>query len=334
VRQWGDHAEQQGPAWEAVIPPGSAEAAPDQGLLRRLRRDPSFVVGGATVAMLVLVAILAPLLAPHDPNLGYRAPVGIRPDGDPVGPNAQFLLGTDRLGRDELSRLIFGARTSLTVGLLANVLASLLGLVVGAIAGFVGDPPVRIGRRVAFRLPIETLLMRTTDVLLALPALLIAIALAAVVGPSLGVVVIVIAAILWTTTARIVYGRVLDIKRREFIEAAVAIGTPSYRILVRHVLPHVAPLVVVYATLGIASTVLFEATLSYLGVGVPPPDPSWGSMIAESTTFYATQPRLVLLPGLAIMLTILAFNLLGDALRDALDPHLAHAADRTRRGRR
>lgn len=163
--------------------------------------------------------------------------------------------------------------------------------------------------------------MRITDVLLALPALLLAIALAAVVGPSMVLVTTVIAALLWTTTARIVYGRVLDLKRREFVDAAEAIGVHGWRILWRHVMPHVVPVVVVYATLGIATTVLFETTLSYLGAGVPPPTPSWGSMLAEHVSYYASQPRLVLLPGLAIMVTILAFNLLGDALRDALDPH-------------
>ena len=214
-----------------------------------------------------------------------------------------------------MSRLIYGARTSLTVGLAANLMATGFGTLVGAVAGFVGDPPVRIGRRLRFRLPVETLLMRSTDILLALPALLLAIALAAVVGQSLGVVITVIAALLWTTTARIVYGRVLDLKRREFIEPAIALGASSPRILIRHVLPHVAPLVVVYATLGIAATVLFEATLSYLGAGVPRPTPSWGSMISEGTPYYQTDPLLVLVPGLAIMLTILAFNLLGDALR-------------------
>ena len=279
------------------------------------------------VLAIVLAAIFAPLIAPYDPILQHRGvDQALAPPGGP------FLLGTDQLGRDVLSRLIYGARTSLTVGLAANLLATGFGTLVGAVAGFVGDPRVRIGRRLRFRLPVETLLMRFTDVLLALPALLLAIALAAVVGQSLGVVVTVIAALLWTTTARIVYGRVLDLKRREFIEAAIALGASPPRILVRHVLPHVAPLVVVYATLGIAATVLFEATLSYLGAGVPPPTPSWGSMISEGTPYYQVDPLLVLVPGMAIMLTILAFNLLGDALRDAMDPHAARSPRRAHSG--
>jgi peptide/nickel transport system permease protein len=239
------------------------------------------------------------------------------------------MLGTDRLGRDELSRLIFAARTSLTVGLVANLIATLLGTFVGAVAAYAGRPTVHlpIGRRsLRMRLPVETALMRLTDITLALPALLLAIALAAVVGQSLWLVAGVIGAILWTATARIVYGRVLDVKRYEFVAAAEATGVGPARILWRHLLPHVAPLVVVYATLGISATILFEATLSFLGAGVPPPTPSWGSMIADHVSFYASQPRLVILPGLAISLAVLGFNLLGDALRDALDPrHLGRA---------
>ncbi len=277
--------------------------------------------------VIVLAAVFAPLIAPHDPILQYRgAGLLLAP------PDGRFPLGTDNLGRDVLSRLIFGARTSLTVGLAANLIATGVGTIVGALAGFVGDPELRIVGRIHVRLPIETVLMRTTDIVLALPALLLAIALAAVVGQSLGVVITVIAALLWTTTARIVYGRVLDIKRRDFIEAATALGASSSRILVRHVLPHVAPVVVVYATLGIASTVLFEATLSYLGAGVPKPTPSWGSMISEGTPYYQTDPLLVFVPGLAILLTILAFNLVGDALRDAMDPHTNRSADRASPG--
>jgi peptide/nickel transport system permease protein len=328
LRRWGE----QDPGEPSRSGFGSSDesgatAIPQVSVWRRLRHDPSFLIGGSIVLAIVLAAVFAPLIAPHDPTFQYRGT-----EGGLRGPGGRFPLGTDILGRDVLSRLIYGARTSLTVGLAANLLASAFGTLVGALAGFIGDPPVRIGRRVRFRLPIETVLMRSTDILLALPALLIAIALAAVVGPSLGVVVTVIAALLWTTTARIVYGRVLDLKRREFIEAATAVGASSGRILLRHVLPHVAPLVIVYATLGIAATVLFEATLSYLGVGVPPPTPSWGTMIADGTTFYASDPRLVLVPGLAIMLTILAFNLLGDALRDALDPHATHSVDRAHPG--
>jgi peptide/nickel transport system permease protein len=305
----------------------TGEGSGRSGIWLALRSDPSFWIGGSIVLALVALAVFAPLIAPHDPDLQFRVrDGGLTSAFDPVGPTGQFPLGTDRLGRDYLSRLLFGARTSLTVGLVANGLATVIGLVVGSLAGFAGNPQVRLrlGRyAIRVRLPIETALMRATDAVLAMPALLLAIALAAVIGPSLALVTIVIAGLLWTTTARIVYGRVLDVKRRDFIQAAEAIGVSPGRILIRHVLPHVLPVVVVYGTLGIAATVLFEASLSYLGVGVPPPTPSWGTMIAEHISYYATQPRLVILPGLAIMLAILAFNLLGDALRDALDPNLS-----------
>ena len=169
-------------------------------------------------------------------------------------------------------------------------------------------------------MPIETILMRITDAVLAFPALLVAIALVAIIGPSLGFVIVVIAAVLWTATARIMYSVALVVLSSDFVLAATAIGVSGVRMVVRHVLPHLLPLIIVYATLGIATTVLFEATLSFLGVGVPPPAASWGGMIIEHVGYYRTDPRVVALPGLAIMATILAFNLLGDALADALDP--------------
>ena len=281
----------------------------------------SFWIGLIAVLLIIGAAILAPLLAPHDPNLQFRGE-GLTKTGDPLGPTAKFPLGTDKLGRDELSRLLYGARTSLTVGIVANALAVIVGIIVGSTAGYFRDRPLRVslpGGR-GYRLPVETILMRTTDAFLAFPALLVAIALVAIVGPSLGLVIVVIAAILWTTTARIIYSTSLVILASDFVLAATAIGVSDRRMIVRHLLPHLVPLVIVYATLGIATTVLFEATLSFLGVGVPPPSPSWGSMIIEHVGYYRTDPRVVALPGFAIMATILAFNLLGDALADALDP--------------
>ena len=272
----------------------------------------------------MLGAAGAPVLAPHDPAYGYRD-VGLTLTGDPVGPGREFILGTDRLGRDYLSRLLHGARSSLLAGMGANFVATLIGLVIGSVAAFAGSMylKVPVGRRsFSVTIPVESLLMRLTDVTLAFPALLLAIALVAIIGPSLLLVVAVVALFLWPTTARIVYGRVLVLKEREFVEAANALGVPGYRILARHILPHVWSVVLVYAALGISAAILFEANLSFLGVGVPPPAPSWGTMIGDHISYYATDPRLIVLPGLAIMATILAFNLLGDALRDALDPHV------------
>jgi peptide/nickel transport system permease protein len=196
---------------------------------------------------------------------------------------------------------------------------------VGAIAAFGGRRILRFGRRrgpaITIALPIEAILMRLTDAILSFPVLLLSIALVAIVGPSLPLVVGVIAGVLWTGVARIVHGRMLVLRESEFVTAARAVGVPTHRIVTHHVLPHLSSIIVVYATLGIASTVLFEATLSFLGVGIPLPAATWGQMISQHLGYYDSDPRLVVLPGLAIMVTILAFNLLGDALADALDPH-------------
>lgn len=289
---------------------------------RSLVHNPAFWLGTVTVVLLILLAIFAPLVARHDPDFADTVN-GLSATGDPLGPTATYPLGTDRLGRDYLSRLLFGARTSLIVGIGANALASLIGVMIGATAAYTGNRSGRIrlgGRTFSFALPFESLLMRMTDVVLSFPALLLAIALVAVVGASLLLVTVVIASVMWTSMARIVYGRVLVVKESDWVEAAVALGAPGRRVFFRHILPHLLSTIIVYATLGIASAVLFEATLSYLGVGVPPPAASWGGMISEHVGYYATDPRLVLLPGAAIMLTILGFSLLGDALRDAFDP--------------
>lgn len=290
---------------------------------RALRRDASFWGGAIVIVLLLVLAAGANVIAPYDPNFAIRGS-GLTPAGDPVGPSAEFWLGTDRLGRDYWSRLLHGARTSLTVGIGANLVATIVGTIVGSVAAFAGSPIIRLGtarRSKTFTFPIEAILMRITDVVLSLPVLLLAIALVAIIGPSLLLVVIVIGGLLWTTTARIVYSRMRVLRELEFVVAARSVGVSSYRILWRHVMPNVFSLIVVYATLGIAAAVLFEASLSFLGVGVPPPAASWGVMISEHAGYYRTDPRLLVLPGAAIMLTVLSFNLLGDALRDALDPH-------------
>ena len=291
---------------------------------RHLRANPAFWVGAGIVGLVIVMALFAPVIAPYDPLLQFRHG-GLTPAGDPVGPTPRFPLGTDKLGRDELSRLLYGARTSLLVGIGGTVSATVIGLAVGSIAAFAGDVRGRIrlpqGRSIAIPLPIQSLLMRLTDAVLSFPILLLAIALVAVVGASLGLVVALVAAFLWTSVARIVYARVVVLRELEFVSAARALGASPFRVLARHILPHLASIVIVYATLTVASAILFEATLSFLGVGVPPPSPSWGSMIYDHITYYSSDPRVVALPGIAIMLTILAFNVLGDALADALDPH-------------
>jgi peptide/nickel transport system permease protein len=272
---------------------------------RRRRWHPTTLFGLAVVAVCVSAALLAPQLAPYPPDEQFFD--GLSLEGAPLPPNARFWLGTDLLGRDLLSRLIHGARTSLLIGVVANGAAVLLGTFLGLVAGFV-------------RGWLGAAIMRLTDLMMAFPALLLAIALAAIFRPSLWIVAMVIALVNWVQIARVVYTETSSLAEREFIEASRAIGASPWRILLTHVLPHLVPTMLVWGTLGIATTVLLEATLSFLGVGVRPPTPSWGNIIYENQTWFATAPWLVFIPGAAILLLALAFNLLGDALRDALDP--------------
>jgi peptide/nickel transport system permease protein len=286
--------------------------------LRALRRDPTFWVGAVLVAMVVLAAVLAPVIAPHDPLHEYRELMPT--DGTALGPSTRFLLGTDHAGRDELSRVIFGARTSLVVALSATILASGLGVLVGVVAGYGACLRIPLPRGRAAEVPLEDPLMRLTDVALAFPILLLAIALTASVGPSPALVVVLITIALWTGTARLVYGRALVLRNAEFVEAAHALGCTGTHIIRRHLLPHLLPMVMVVAAMGIGTAILLEATLSYLGVGIAPPTPTWGRMIAESIGYYQNEPRLLLVPGAAIVLTVAGFSLLGDALGHALEP--------------
>jgi peptide/nickel transport system permease protein len=234
---------------------------------------------------------------------------GLTMEGAPLPPNEKFLLGTDLLGRDLLSRLIYGAQTSLIIGVVANGIAIFIGTLVGVCAGFI-------------RGWTGAVLMRLTDLMMAFPALLLAIALAAILQPSIWIVALVIAMVNWVQVARVIYSETIAIASREFIAVERTLGASSLRILFSHLLPHLLPTILVWATLGISTTVLLEATLSFLGVGVQPPTPSWGNIIFESQTYFTSAVWLVLFPGLAIVLLALSFNLVGDALRDELDPSL------------
>lgn len=272
---------------------------------KRLLKRKVVLFSLAVITIIVSSAIFAPLFAPYDPNFQFEQ--GLTLQGSPIAPNSEFLLGTDLLGRDLLSRLMYGARTSLFIGLLANGFAVLLGTFIGIVAGFVRG---RTG----------SVIMRFTDLMMAFPALLLAITLAAIFSPSLFIVALVIAMVNWVQIARVIYTQTISISEKEFIEASRSLGATNARILRRHVLPHLAPFVMVWATLGISTTVLLEATLSFLGIGVRPPTPSWGNIIFENQTYFSTAPWLVFIPGFAIILLALAFNFLGDALRDELDP--------------
>lgn len=264
-------------------------------------------VAAVLVLLLVIAAICAPWLAPHPPEETFFD--GLTIEGAPLPPSLKYWFGTDLLGRDLFSRVIFGAQTSLVIGLVANGIALAVGTLVGVFAGFL-------------RGWAGSALMRFTDLMMCFPALLLAIVLSALFTPSLWIVAMVIAMVNWVQIARVVYTQTVSLAERGFVEAARSLGATPLRILFGHIVPHLVPTIVVYGTLGIATTVLLEATLSFLGIGVQPPTPSWGNIIFENQSYFTTAPWLVFIPGAAIVLMAVCFNVLGYALRVALDPTL------------
>ncbi len=280
-------------------------AASNNSFWAILRRMPRTWVGGALVVVVVFSAIFAPQLSPTDPLKQFRE--GLTATGVPLGPNEQFPMGTDHLGRDMMSRLLYGAQVSLTVSFVANTVAAIFGTLVGLLAGYYSGK-------------IDWLLMRITDVLLAFPAILLALGLGSVLRPSVPTVLIILTLINWPALARLVRSQVLSVRERAFIESARCIGASDWYIMMRQILPQIAAITVVWGTLNFANTVLIESSLSFLGVGVPLPLPSWGNMIAEGQSRYRIAPWMILAPTAAILITTLGFNLLGDAVRDALDP--------------
>jgi peptide/nickel transport system permease protein len=259
----------------------------------RSRLNAMEMAGALMVITVVMTAVFAPVIAPHDPTRAVAQTFG-----DPGFPSRAFPLGTDQLGRDVLSRIIFGARISLTVGVAAMVVTMTIGVAIGLIAGFFGGA-------------MDFALMRFTDVMLTLPALLLAMAFVAVLRPSLWSILLVIGLVSWTSIARVVRAEALSLTQRDFVMAARALGASSLRLIGRHVLPNVMPIVVVMAVLGTSGTLLLDAGLSFLGLGVPPPTPSWGRMVEEATTYFRTAPWLAIFPGLAILYAVMGFNLLG-----------------------
>ncbi len=249
--------------------------------------------GAIMIALLAVIAIAAPLLAPYDPTRAVAASFG-----DPQGPSHAFLLGSDELGRDVLSRIIWGARISLTIGIAAMLVTLTIGVTIGLLAGFFGGA-------------IDFCLMRVTDMMLAFPTLLLAMAFVTVLRPSLFTILLVIGLVSWTSIARVVRAETLSLAQRDYVTAALALGAPSSRLITRHILPNVLPIIVVMAVLGTSGTLLLDAGLSFLGIGVPPPTPSWGRMIEEARLYFRTAPWLAMFPGLAILYAVLGFNLLG-----------------------
>ncbi|MBK8033173.1 MAG: ABC transporter permease [Chloroflexi bacterium] len=278
---------------------------PKRGFWTRLRRLPRAWIGIALVLVVIAAAIFAPLVTGIDPLTQFRD--GLSATGTPLPPDARFLLGTDHLGRDMFSRMLYGARISLLISLTVNISAAIIGTAVGLVAGYYAGI-------------LDNLLMRVTDILLAFPAILLALGFGAVLRPSIPTVIIILVFITWAPLARLVRAQVLTVRERPFIESARAIGCRDRYILVRQILPQIITVVVVWGTLSFASTILVESSLSFLGVGVPLPTASWGNMIAEGQTRYRIAPWTIIAPTIGIIVTTLGFNLLGDALRDALDP--------------
>jgi peptide/nickel transport system permease protein len=284
----------------ALATEADALESPSRRALRRLLRRHGAVVGLIVIAAFTLLALLAPLVSPYDPIATNWALVR-----KPA--SAAHWFGTDELGRDIFTRVIFGARASLMAGLVSVSIALTVGVPVGMVAGYRGGF-------------IDSLISRITDAMLACPFLILAIALAAFLGPSLSNAMIAIGITATPIFVRLTRAQVMNVKVEDYVEAARAIGNPSWRIALFHILPNILPALLVQATLSIAAAIIAEAALSFLGLGQQPPAPSWGSMLNSAQRFLTSAPWMAIWPGLAIFLTVLSFNLVGDGLRDALDP--------------
>jgi peptide/nickel transport system permease protein len=279
----------------------------DPRAIARFRRNRGAFVGLFIVVVAVVLSVLAPLLAPHDPDIPFKSRT-LTTQGVPIGPTREFPLGADAVGRCELSRLLYGGRVSLIIAFASTAIVVVLGTGVGLIAGYFGGAA-------------DTALMRLVDALMTFPFMLTVMALNRVVRrPGLWVVFVVLGALSWLSLSRQVRARTLQLKEQDFVLAARALGASSTRVLTRHILPNLVTLVIVIATSVVAQMILAESALSMLGVGVVPPTASWGSMLQESESLTRAVPRLTLLPGAAILLTVVGFNLLGEGLRDAFDP--------------
>lgn len=327
-----------------VVAPAVADVDTDEvgrvtePFVRRMLKNRMVWAGGGTVVFLVVLALAAPVLTGlgylHDPM--QQMSEGLDADGLPMAPGDRFILGTDQLGRDVLARLVHGTRISLLVGIVAMLIAVCVGMTVGMLAGYHGGW-------------VNTLLMRGTDVMLTIPGLLLAIAFAGLMDGrvihlhpgwldwhglditlkrGLVSVFLVIGLVSWTWIARTIRSQVLVLKNREFVTSSRAIGCSDMRIMVRHLLPNILPLIIVLGSLATANTVLLDAGLSYLGVGVPPPAPSWGTMIAEGQPYFIVSPHLTMAPGFGIIVAVAGFNLLGQGLQEVLDPYMQEGQGR------
>ena len=276
--------------------------------LKRLARRRTAIFGLGVVLVVLLAALFAPWLTPFDPleqDINQR----LKEPGWQTAAGRIHMLGTDHLGRDILARVIFGSRIALVVGVSAVLISGVLGMAIGLVAGYFGGK-------------VDDFFMRLADIQLAFPFILLAIAVIGVLGPNLRNIIIVIGVSSWVVYARVVRGEVLSIREREFVQAAIALGSRDGRVLVRHVLPNAFTPWLVVATLDMARVIVIESALSFLGLGVQPPTPTWGGMLADGRVYLSTAWWLATFPGLAILVTVLGINLLGDGLRDTLDPRL------------
>lgn len=269
-------------------------------MIKQLKKDKIAIIGVAIIFSIAFIAIFAPYLGMHNPtevNMKNRL----------ISPNEKHPMGTDQLGRDVLSRIVYGARVSIAATTVATIIIMILGLTIGTIAGYFGGI-------------IDQTIMRIVDILLAFPNLILTIAIAGILGPSLMNLIIAMTATGWVGYSRIVRGSVLSVKEKEFIEAARAMGCSNSYIITRHVIPNMISPVIVIATINMGHTILMITGLSFLGLGAQPPTPEWGAMLNDGKSYLTTAPHLMIFPGLMIMVVVLAFNFIGDALRDVLDP--------------
>jgi len=269
---------------------------------KRLKKNKAALFCLGVIFFLILLALFAPVVSPYDPTYQDYASV--------LAPrSSKHLLGADEYGRDILSRLIHGTRVSLSIGILAQILASVIGITLGAIAGYFGGA-------------VDTLISRIMEIFAAFPDLLFAMAIMTFMGQGLQNLFIALGLLTWVRTARLIRGSVMQLKEKEYVEASKASGGTSFRIITKHLIPNCLSTVIVLVTLGIPNAIMYEASLSFLGLGIQPPTPSWGNMISSAQSFISFLPVYSIVPGIAIMVTVVAFNIFGDGLRDALDPKL------------
>ena len=301
---------------ETTAPEAAEAARPSRTLWGdawgRLKRNKLAMAGAIWILFMLLVAITADLWVPGTLGSPTEIDSTVMSSVSRLPPSLEHPFGTDTLGRDVLCRVIYGARISLAVGVLATAISTFIGLIAGALAAYNGGLW-------------DTIIMRTADIFLAFPYTLFVIAMLAVIGPGIQNVFIAIGVLGWPSIARVFRSAILSVKENDYVDAARAMGASDARIIVRHIFPNSVASIVVYATMNIGGAILTESALSFLGMGVVPPDPSWGIMIQDGQTYLATQPWLMIMPGIAILTTVLAFTLLGDGLRDALDVKMKDA---------